>query len=102
MLMNFKQWLSEYKGPEYDHALPFGQVRLSSHRLFWTDAKGNSYLELDDVSQIALLEGDSVVLELSFPNGEQLLVDIGPGEQAAAAVLLQVIRERFPHITIAQ
>ena len=98
--MNFRKWLSEYKGAEYGHALPFGMVRLSTHRLFWTDSRGSSYLELDDVRRITLCQGESVWLELTFPNAEQLLVEIGPGEQPAAQVLLDVIRERFPHIDI--
>ena len=47
MLMNFKQWLSEYKGPEYDHALPFGNLRLSTKRLFWKSGMKLCALEME-------------------------------------------------------
>ena len=96
--LRLREWLSAYHGLEYEHALPFGEVRLSSRRLFWQN--GRDIVDLDDVRQISLQECDAVTLALSLANGESLHADIGAGEHAAAAALLEVIRERFPQIAI--
>ena len=113
MLMNFKQWLSEYKGPEYDHALPFGNLRLSTKRLFWKSGMKLCALEMDTVRRVWRQEenvygklccgGRSNVIHrlvLRLEDGKEQTQHIGDDEKAAAEALLQVIAERFPHIAI--
>ena len=113
MLMNFRQWLSEYKGPEYDHALPFGNLRLSTKRLFWKSGMKLCALEMDTVRRVWRQEenvygklccgGRSYVihrLALRLEDGKELTLHIGDDEKAAAEALLQLIAERFPHIAI--
>lgn len=113
MLMNLKQWLCEYKGPEYDHALPFGNVRLGGKRLFWKNGLKLYQVELDTVRRAYRQEenvygrlccgGRSYVIHrlvLCLEDGRQLTLHIGDDERAAAEALLAAIAERFPHIAI--
>ena len=111
MLMNMKQWLCEYKGPEYEKALPFGNVRLGVKRLFWTNGLRLCCLELDSVRRVWRQEeavygklccgGRSYVIHrlvLALEDGQQLTVTIGDDEKAAAEALLALLAERFPQI----
>lgn len=113
MLMNLKKWLSEYKGPEYEHALPFGNVRLGTNRLFWKSGLQLCCVELSDVRRVWRQEenvygklccgGRSYVIHrlvLKLEGGKELTLHIGDDVRADAEALLRVIAERFPHIAI--
>ena len=113
MLMNFKQWLCDYKGPEYDHALPFGNLRLGNTRLFWKHGMKLCHLELDTVRRVWRQEenvygklccgGRSYVIHrlvLKLQDGQVLTLHIGDDVKVDAEGLLAVIAERFPHIAI--
>ena len=113
MLMNMKQWLCEYKGPEYEKALPFGNVRLGVKRLFWKNGLRLCCLELDSVRRVWRQEeavygklccgGRSYVIHrlvLQLEDGRELTVHIGDDAKADALALLDALREQFPHIAI--
>ena len=113
MLMNLKQWLCDCKGPEYDHALPFGNVRLGVKRLFWKQGMKLCHLELDTVRRVWRQEenvygrlccgGRSYVIHrlvLKLQDGKELTLHIGDDARADAEGLLAVIAQRFPHIAI--
>ena len=113
MLMNLKQWLWENKGPEYDQAQPFGNVRLGAGRLFWKNGMKLCALELRTVRRVWRQEenvygklccgGRSYVIHrlvLQLEDGRELTVHIGDDAKAAALALLDALREQFPHIAI--
>ena len=113
MLMNMKQWLCEYKGPEYEQALPFGNVRLGEKRLFWKNGLRLCCLELDSVRRVWRQEenvygklccgGRSYVIHrlvLQMDDGKELAIHIGDDAKAAAEALLCTIGKRFSHIAI--
>ena len=113
MLTNFRQWLCEYKGPEYDHALPFGNLRLSTGRLFWKSGMKLCALEMSTVRRVWRQEenvygklccgGRSYVIHrlvLKLRDGQTLTVHIGDDAKTEAAELVQTITERFPHIAV--
>ena len=113
MLTNLKQWLWENKGPEYEQALAFGNVRLGEKRLFWKSGMKLYALELDTVARVWRQEenvygklccgGRSYVIHrlvLRLENGRELTVHIGDDAKDAALALLDALREQFPHIAI--
>ncbi len=113
MLMNLKKWLCAYKGPEYDHALPFGNVRLGTNRLFWKSGMKLYCVEMSDVRRVWRQEenvygklccgGRSYVIHrlvLALQDGQQLTLHVGDDARAAAEELLRLIDQRYSHIAI--
>ena len=113
MLMNFKQWLCDYKGSEYEHALPFGNVRLGVKRLFWKSGLKLYHVDLDTVRRVWRQEenvygklccgGRSYVIHrlvLKLEDDRELTLHIGDDAKPAAEALLNAIAERFPRIAV--
>ena len=113
MLMNLKPWLCESKGPEYEQALAFGNVRLGEKRLFWKSGLRLYALELGTVRRVWRQEenvygklccgGRSYVIHRLVAvteEGKQLTIHIGDDAKPAALELLRAIETRFPHIAI--
>ena len=111
MLMNLKQWLCEYKGPEYDHALPFGNVRLGGKRLFWKNGLKLYRVELDTVRRAYRQEesvygrlccgGRSFIIEwlvLVRSDGSELVLHIGDDVKKQAEALLEGVKHLHPQI----